>query len=137
MVSEQVSVDDERGVRPAGPLKAIDLLVLLILAASGLALWLWLEGQTDAEAWDHPSFWSIVLPVMAVLSAVAGFLRPNAAIWVGPALVVPQAITLFATSGAGPLAIVGLIFFAVFAGGFTMIARIAASLRSWAATKRS
>lgn len=137
MISEKSSDDAERRVRSAGPLQAIDLLVLLILAASGLALWLWLESLTDAEAWDHPSFWSIVLPAMAVLSAVAGLLRPNAAIWVGLALVVPQAISLFATSGAGPLAIVGLIFFAVFAGGFTMIARIAASLRARAATRRS
>lgn len=137
MIPEQAPGENERGSRSARPRNAIDLLVLLALAACGLGFWLWLDGQTDAEAWDHPSFWSIVLPAMAVLSAVAGWLRPNAALWVGLALVVPQAIALFATSGVGPLAIVGLIFFAVFAGGFTMIALIAANLRARATVRRS
>lgn len=130
--------NDRRGVSSASSLDAIDILVLLVLAACGWGLWVWADSQTDAEAWDHNSFWSVVLPAMAVLSAVAGWLRPSAAVWVGLALVVPQAITLFATSGIGPLAIVGLLFFAVFVGGFTAIARIAARVRiERAAAKRS
>ena len=51
------------------------------------------------------------------------------AMWVGLALVTPQAISLFVTSGIGPLAIIGVLFFAVFALVFTGIARVVARVR--------
>jgi hypothetical protein len=122
--------DDLRGFRFVSALDAIDLLVLVVLAVAGWGLWAWADSRTDAEAWDHDSFWSIVLPVMALLSGVAGWLRPGVARLVGVALVVPQAVSLFATSGSGPLAVVGLLFFIVFALFFTGIALGAARLRN-------
>lgn len=67
---------------------------------------------------------------MALLSIVAGWLRPGVARLVGVALVVPQAITLFATSGIGALVIAGLLFFVVFALCFTTVALVAARLRT-------
>jgi len=116
---------------PARPrLASADLVVLGILAVAGLGLWLGAASQGDGEAWDHDVFWSWVLPVMAALSGAAGWLRPGAARYVGLALVAPQAIALFATSGFSPLAIVGVIFFIVFAVVFTGIAIIVATVRA-------
>ena len=105
-----------------------DLIVLAALAVSGWALWMWAESKSGAEAWDHDVFWSVVLPAMALLSAIAGFLRPRIARFAGVTLVVPQAITLFTTTGIEPLALVGILFFAAFALVFTGIAVIAANI---------
>ncbi len=66
---------------------------------------------------------------MLLLSGAAGWLCPGVARLVGVALIVPQAITLFATSGSGPLAIVGLFVLYHIRRVFSTVALIAASLR--------
>lgn len=134
MTTERNDGDAHR-IIPSGSsptrIAAIDVLVLMLLAVSGWGLWAWAASLTDAEAWDHESYWSVVLPAMALLSGAAGWLRPRAARLVGVALVVPQAIALFTTSESSPLAVVGLVFFIMFAMFFTSIALVAARFRNW------
>lgn len=131
------SNETERRMGGASPTEAsrprfvpADLIVLGVLAAAGLGLWLWAANQGEGEAWDNDGFWSVALPAMAALSAASGWLQPSAARFVGLALVVPQAIALFVTSETSPLAIVGVLFFIVFAVVFTGIAMVVASLRA-------
>lgn len=124
---------NNRDAQRLQPLRRIDaptLLLVAVLAAAGWTLWTWAANQGDGEAWDHGVFWSIVLPSMAFLSLLAGWLLPRAAALVGLALVLPQAVALFTTSGITPLALAGIVFFVLFVLACSGIAIAAANVRN-------
>jgi hypothetical protein len=87
-----------------------------LLAGVGVVVWLvpWLlfDGK---EAWDHGSYFSASLPIMAIVSAYAGF-TARTRWWRWPlALLLAQYVTALALAGRlGNLFPLGIVAFAIF-----------------------
>ena len=95
-----------------------DRLVFASAIGLGVAGWAWAGGK---EAWDHPAYWSLVLPVTYLLLFAFGTLGSRSA-WRWPALVfgaqLATLLVLRAARGEGPgnLAPLGAVLFALLAG---------------------
>lgn len=114
--------------QPAKPTSDVGLYALLI--GVGLAVWLvpWLLLGRK-EAWDHWSYFSVSLPIMAVVSAYAGF-RAKSRWWRWPlVLLVAQYVTsLVLAGGLGNLFPLGIVAFAIFAVPMVITAWVGALL---------
>ena len=95
-----------------------DRLAFAAAIALGVAGWAWAGGK---EAWDHPAYWTLVLPATYLCLFAFGTLGSRSA-WRWPALVFgAQLATLLglrAVRGEGPgnLAPLGAVLFAILAG---------------------
>ena len=100
--------------RTAKPTSEVSLYTLL--TGVGVAVWLvpWLLLDRK-EAWDHWSYFSVSLPIMAVIGAYAGF-RARSRWWRWPlTLLVAQYVTSLALAGGlGNLFPLGIVAFAIF-----------------------
>ena len=95
-------------------MKSSERLVLALLAFVGLLIWIGsgiLSGQK--EAWDSPVFFIVIVPSMAALAFVIGFVRPGPPWLRGLALVIlqPIAMVLMSDKQLGPLWMVGIFYF--------------------------
>ena len=102
-----------------------------LLAGAGAAAWLvpWLLFG-GKEAWDHWSYFAVSLPLMAIVSAYAGF-AANTRWWRWPlTLLLAQYLTaLVLARGLGNLFPLGIVAFAIFTVPMVMTTWIGAWLR--------
>jgi hypothetical protein len=112
----------------AKPTSEVSLYALLtgVAVAVWLVPWLLLDGK---EAWDHWSYFSVSLPIMAVIGAYAGF-RAKSRWWRWPlTLLVAQYVTSLALAGGlGNLFPLGIVAFAIFTVPVVITAWIGAFL---------
>ena len=104
-----------------------------MLAGLAVAAWLvpWL-ALGRKEAWDHPSYFLISIPLMTVAAAYAGYTAKSGA-WRWPlTLILAQFAAALALGGFGNLFPLGIIAFAILAAPMWIAAPIAA----WLARRR-
>jgi NAD/NADP transhydrogenase beta subunit len=86
-------------------------LVILLAVATGVALELGIHALSGRrEAWDSPFFWTLGMPIAALMSVMLGFISHRND-WLWTAVIVPsQVTTMMVTSGEigslWPLAVV-------------------------------
>ncbi|MCX5797479.1 MAG: hypothetical protein NTY77_18460 [Elusimicrobia bacterium] len=98
------------------------------LAALGLAVWLIVCAVSHRrEAWDAGLYWTLGMPLMALASAVAGFLAPQRPWRWGLLVMAPQPLALFIQNPSGSMLPLGLIVFLV----LSLPCILAALLGSW------
>jgi hypothetical protein len=136
MTSVEQSVVVERNEGTIFGLQRDDLITLVLLSATGLGIWLGISTVTgEEEAFDSPLYYQIGLPLMALGSLVAGFVRPGRSRLWGFGVVAMQPVALFWGHylWEGQFGIFGfpliLIFFAVLALGFSVSAKLGNYLR--------
>ncbi len=85
----------------------------IALALGGLIVWLLISMMADRrEAWDSDLFWSLGMPLMLCLNAVAAFVDPSHVILKGMLSVVLQPVAMVFQSGEiGSMLPLGLILF--------------------------
>lgn len=86
------------------------VLSLLSVALLGLVLWLAVAKATGKnEAWDHPSYFFLAVPLLAVGCGAAAFISPQTKFLAGIAAVSLQFLWLLWQSpeGSWPLALIG------------------------------
>jgi len=106
--------------------------VFLVTAVAGLAIWLIIAAVSGKnEAWDSDYFYIVGIPAMLIVSGTAGFIEPVQPWLWGIAVVSFQPIALFFRAELGPLALVGLFTFGIFAVLCMGSAYAGASLRQW------
>lgn len=94
-----------------------EIIVFAITAVVGLAVWVGIAiVSREAEAWDSYLFFVPGLPIMMCASGVAGYMKPERFWLWGIAVVSLQPVALLYKSIVGPLFVVGLFTFGVFAG---------------------
>jgi hypothetical protein len=110
------------------------VLSAIIAAASGCALWLWAaHAAGKLEAWDGPLYFSRVVPALALVAGLCGFLAPRHP-WRWPSIIYASQFVLMlarAEAPIGPLAPLGFIMMAVLAG-LTTVPAYAGALARWA-----
>ncbi|MEP6601240.1 MAG: hypothetical protein ABJB49_05450 [Nitrospirota bacterium] len=110
----------------------IDLVFFLSVAVVGLAIWLAVSAVSGKrEVWESDYFYNVGFPCMALVSGVAGFLRPNRPWLWGIATVALQPLALYwghnpFHGGIGPI---GLFFFAAYSVALAFCAVGGAALR--------
>ena len=110
----------------------IDLGFFLGVAVVGLAIWFAVSAVSGKiEVWESDYFYYVGFPAMALISGVAGFLRPERPWLWGIAMVALQPLALYwghnpFDSGIGAI---GLFFFAAYAVALAFCAVGGASLR--------
>jgi hypothetical protein len=101
--------------QPQASVKGRALLSALIAATSGCVLWLWAaHASGKLEAWDGPLYFSRVVPTLAVIAGLCGFIAPRHA-WRWPSTIYASQFALMiarAEPPIGPLAPLGLIMMA-------------------------
>lgn len=94
-----------------------DIATLVVVSGSGLVIWVGIAlGYGVREAWDSPAFFMLGLPLMLLVTGIAGLLRPGKfSLW-GMAIVLPQplAMSIMAPLSDAPLIGGGIFFFLVF-----------------------
>ena len=110
----------------------IDLGFFLGVAVVGLAIWLAVSAVSGKrEVWESDYFYNVGFPCLALISGVAGFLRPNRPWLWGIATVALQPLTLY--WGHNPfhdgIGAIGLFFFAAYSVALAFCAVGGASLR--------
>lgn len=107
-----------------------EILIFVALATLGVAVWKVVTLTTgEREAWDSLLYFTIGLPAMLVVTAVAGYAAPHHSWLFGIAVVCLQPVALLADGELGPLALVGLFTFGFLAGLCALSAYIGAALR--------
>jgi hypothetical protein len=101
-----------------------------VAAGAGAAGWIAVSRVAHRrEAWDSEIYFSSLLPALAVLVAVLGFLSPRGA-WRWAALpFAAQALVMTAQNGDWSLLPLGLVLFAVFAAVLSVPAWLGALAR--------
>ena len=112
--------------------RRIDLGFFLGAAGAGLAIWLAVSVASGSrEVWESDSFYNVGFPCMALVSGIAGFLRPKRP-WVwGIATMTLQPIALYWGHNPfhGEFGAIGLFFFAAYAVALAFCAVGGAALR--------
>ena len=74
--------------------------LVLLCVVTGIALELGVQVLGGGrESWDSPAYWTIGLPIVAVISAAFGFLSRERD-WLGTVVIVPsQVLTMMARNG--------------------------------------
>lgn len=90
--------------------------VYALSALSGVAVWLGLMHLSGVrEGWDSPLYFSVGIPLVALVAAISGFLVPIRAWRWGLLPMGAQAAIAFASNPTAGLLPLGLVFFAVLA----------------------
>ena len=121
--------------RPQVPVKGHAMLSALIAATSGCVLWLWAANASGKlEAWDGPLYFSRVVPALALIAGLCGFLAPRHA-WRWPSTIYASQFVIMiarAEPPIGPLAPLGFIMMAGLAVLTTLPAYVGAlARRAW------
>jgi hypothetical protein len=107
-----------------------EIFVFAITAVVGLAVWVGIARVSgEVEAWDSYLFFVLSLPIMMCASGVAGYMEPKRFWLWGIAVVSLQPVALLYNSNVGPLFVVGLFTFGVFAGLGVISALVGAKLK--------
>jgi hypothetical protein len=105
------------------------VLLAVVGAAIWVVPWLLLDGK---EAWDHPSYFSVSIPVMCVFAAYAGY-RGRTRVWRWPlTLAIAQFATMLLLEGLGNLFPLGIIAFLI----LSVPMLLTAWLGAWFARRR-
>ena len=110
----------------------IDLGFFLGVAVVGLAIWLAVSAVSGKrEVWESDYFYNVGFPCLALISGVAGFLRPNRPWLWGIATVALQPLALYWGHNPfhGGIGAIGLFFFAAYSVAFAFCAVGGAALR--------
>ena len=95
--------------------------------AAGAATWLYLSHASHRRgAWDDPVFFTIVMPVIAVVAGIVSFLVPEKPWRWAMIPFAAQALVAFLQNPTANLMPLGLIMFAVFGGLCAIPAKLAA-----------
>jgi hypothetical protein len=132
-VPDAMSTDMDR--QPHVSAKGHAMLSALIAATSGCVLWLWAANASGKlEAWDGPFYFSRVVPALALVAGVCGFLGPLHP-WRWPSIIYGSQFVLMlarAEPPIGPLAPLGFIMMAGLALLTTLPAYVGAlARRAW------
>jgi hypothetical protein len=123
---------------PQVSVKGHALLSALIAATSGAVLWLWAANASGKlEAWDGPWYFSRVVPALALIAGLCGFLAPRHP-WRWPSTIYASQFVIMiarAEPPIGPLAPLGFIMMAGLAVLTTLPAYVGALAR-WAWSRR-
>lgn len=89
--------------------------ISVILALGGLAVWVLITSLTHRrEAWDSGAFWSMGVPAILLMNAVAGFLEPERIMLKGIISVSLQPVAMTVKAGEiGSMFPFGLVVFLV------------------------
>ena len=118
-------------------MKKQQIFLPLILGVFGLVVWIVVSQVShQKEAWDSGYYFQIGLPLMFAASAVAGYLKPGRPWRWGLFVFALQPIALFLQSQEGPLVVVGLFFFLLFAAVAVGCAYIGSIIRHTAERAR-
>jgi len=110
----------------------IDLGFFLGVAVVGLAIWLAVSAVSGKrEVWESDYFYNVGFPCLALISGVAGFLRPNRPWLWGIATVALQPLALYWGHNPfhGGIGAIGLFFFAAYSVALAFCAVGGAALR--------
>ena len=110
----------------------IDLGFFLGVAVVGLAIWLAVSAVSGKiEVWESDYFYYVGFPAMALISGVAGFLRPERPWLWGIAMVALQPFALYWGHNPfhGGIGAIGLFFFAAYSVALAFCAVGGAALR--------
>jgi peptidoglycan/LPS O-acetylase OafA/YrhL len=100
-------------------------LVIVVAVAVWLLAWLLLGRK---EAWDHPSYFSVSIPVMSLVAGYAGYGAKIRA-WRWPlTLIIAQVAAALLLNGFGNLFPLGVIVFVVLAAPMMLAASVGAWL---------
>ena len=96
-----------------------NIITLVIVSAIGLIIWVVIALVSGhREAWDSPTYFTVGLPLMLLISGIAGAVRPNTCWLWGIAVVIPQLFVMIisglAVQVGASLLPVGLFIFFVF-----------------------
>ncbi|HCE55706.1 MAG: hypothetical protein ACYCZ2_14980 [Lutibacter sp.] len=93
------------------------IFIAIILSVIGLGVWIVASRMSnEVEAWDSIQYYKISLPIMFIVSAIAGFIEPKRPWMWGVFVVILQPISHFVQTGGSPYVVVGLFFFFFFIG---------------------
>lgn len=91
-------------------------LLYVMTSLIGLGVWLGVSLYSgQIEAWDSDLYYGLGIGVMMLTAGTAGYVEPGMSWRWGISVVILQPLAMMLMSDAGPLMIVGLILFAVFA----------------------
>ena len=110
----------------------VDLWFFLGVAVVGLAIWLAVSAVSGKrEVWESDYFYNVGFPCLALVSGVAGFLRPNRPWLWGIATVALQPLALYWGHNPfqGGIGAIGLFFFAAYSVALAFCAVGGAGLR--------
>lgn len=104
-----------------------------VAVVGGAGTWIGLALATGKqEAWDHPLYFLVGLPLLTVLVAALGYLNPSRAWRWGVAAGASQCASLFLLQRrVGPLLLLGLIFLAFITCALVAAALAGAALAQW------
>jgi hypothetical protein len=125
----------DKAPQPQVPVKGHAMLSALIAATSGCILWLWAANASGKlEAWDGPLYFSRVVPALALIAGLCGFLAPRHP-WRWPSTIYASQFVIMiarAEPPIGPLAPLGFIMMAGLAVLTTLPAYVGAlARRAW------
>jgi len=101
-------------------------------AALGLATWVAIALVADErEAWQSPLFYQLGVPVLAGISALAGFVEPRSAAWWGltTMALVPMAVFVANAGERTPLTGIGLMLLGALAVSLAIFSLLGAGVR--------
>ncbi|HBA59795.1 MAG TPA: hypothetical protein DCZ92_03040 [Elusimicrobia bacterium] len=89
--------------------------VSIMLSLGGLAVWVLITALTHKrEAWDSGLFWSMGVPAILLMNAIAGFLEPERIVLKGIISVSLQPVAMTVKAGEiGSMFPMGLIVFVI------------------------
>ncbi len=94
-----------------------DIGTLVVVSCFGLLIWVGIAlSSGEREAWDSPVFFMTGIPLMLLVTGIAGLLRPGKFHLWGMAIVLPQpfAMAVMAPISDAPLIGGGIFFYLVF-----------------------
>ena len=108
----------------------IDLFAFLATALAGLGIWLAVAAAAGSqEAWESDYFYNVGFPCLALVSGLAGFLRPKRPWLWGISTVILQPIALYWGSSFAAFGFTSLFFFIAYGAALAFCAIAGARLR--------
>ncbi len=102
-----------------------------VCAVIGAGSWLILGAQSNGEAWDNPQYFLNLVPALAIMAALLGYVIPHRPWRWGIIPYLAQAIIAVVQDPFGNLLPLGLILFVLFAGANVLAAYVGSFFRQF------
>ena len=108
-----------------------DVWLYTLAVGTGILTWAAISAMSGRrEAWDSPSYFSVGIPVVCLMSAVLGYIEPLKPLRWGVAPLVGQFSWMLVTQGPGNLLPLGIVVFGVLSIPSILTANLGAFIRS-------